>query len=113
MTAPIHRTFQRWVGCGVLAGIWAALIEECQELGGVDWEWQSADCSMGKARFGGAIGRNPTDRGKAGSKKSILVDAAGGPLSVVVAGANVHDTKLLSPNPPKRDVRVVDTRYDG
>ena len=27
---------------------------------------------------GGAIGRNPTDRGKAGSKKSILVDAAGG-----------------------------------
>ena len=111
--STIHRTFQRWVGWGVLAGIWAALIEECQELGGVDWEWQSADCSMDKARFGGAIGRNPTDRGKAGSKKSILVDAAGGPLSVVVAGANVHDTKLLSPNPPKRDVRVVDTRYDG
>ena len=53
---------------------------------------------MGKARFGGgAIGRNPTDRGKAGSKKSILVDAAGGPLSVALAGANVHDTKLLRP----------------
>ena len=52
----------------------------------------------GKSAFwGGAIGRNPTDRGKAGSKKSILVDAAGGPLSVVVAGANVHDTKLLRP----------------
>ena len=47
--------------------------------------------------MGGAIGRNPTDRGKAGSKKSILVDRAGGPLSVVVAGANVHDTKLLRP----------------
>ena len=61
----------------------------------MDWEWQSADCSMGKARFGGRIGRNPTDRGKAGSKKSILVDAAGGPLNVVVTGANVHDTKLL------------------
>ena len=42
-----------------------------------------------------AIGRNPTDRGKAGSKKSILVDGGGGPLSAVVAGANVHDTKLL------------------
>ena len=50
----------------------------------------------GKGAFrGGAIGRNPTDRGKAGSKKSILVEGAGGPLSVVVAGANVHDTKLL------------------
>ncbi len=41
------------------------------------------------------IGPNPTDRAKAGTKKSILVDADGGPLSVVVAGANVHDTKLL------------------
>ena len=41
------------------------------------------------------IGPNPTDRAKAGTKKSILVEADGGPLSVVVAGANVHDTKLL------------------
>ena len=52
--STIHRTFQRWVECGALEGIWAVLIEECQELGGVNWEWQSADCSMGKARFGGA-----------------------------------------------------------
>ena len=46
--------------------------------------------------WGGAVGCNPTGRGKAGSKRSILVDASGGPLSVVVAGANVHDTKLLA-----------------
>ena len=45
--------------------------------------------------LGGAIGRNLTNRSRAGSKKSILVDGGGGPLSVVVAGANVHDTKLL------------------
>ena len=46
--------------------------------------------------WGDSIGRNPTDRGKAGSKRSILVDARGGPLSLVVAGANVHDTRLLA-----------------
>ena len=51
----------------------------------------------GQGSFWGDIGRNPTDRGQAGSKQSILVDAAGGPLSVAVAGANVHDTKLLRP----------------
>jgi putative transposase len=28
-------------------------------------------------------------------KRSILVEADGGPLSVVIAGANVHDAKLL------------------
>ncbi len=45
--------------------------------------------------WGDAIGPNPTDRAKTGSKRSILVEESGGPLSVVVAGANVHDTKLL------------------
>ena len=28
-------------------------MEECEELGGVDWEWQAADGAMGKARLGG------------------------------------------------------------
>jgi len=29
-------------------------------------------------------------------KRSLLTEAAGGPLAVVVSGANTHDTKLLS-----------------
>ena len=28
-------------------------MEGCEELGGVDWEWQAADGAMGKARLGG------------------------------------------------------------
>jgi len=28
------------------------MVEECEELGGVDWEWQAADCALGKARLG-------------------------------------------------------------
>lgn len=46
--------------------------------------------------WGDLIGRNPTDRGKKGVKKSILVEESGGPLSIVIAGANRHDTKLLA-----------------
>ncbi len=66
------------------------------ETAHVDWEWQAADGAMGKARFGGdLIGPNPTDRGKAGSKRSLLVEGQGGPLSIVVAGANAHDATLL------------------
>ena len=41
------------------------------------------------------VGPNPTDRAKPGTKRSLLVEADGGPLAVVIAGANVHDTKLL------------------
>ena len=51
--STIHRTFQRWAELGVLQRFWAVLVEGCEELGGVNWEWQSADCAMGKARLGG------------------------------------------------------------
>jgi putative transposase len=53
--SSVHRTMQRWVAKGVLQRLWAVLIENCEELGGVDWEWQSADGAMGKARFGGIL----------------------------------------------------------
>jgi putative transposase len=29
-------------------------------------------------------------------KRSLLVEATGGPLAIVIAGANVHDTRLLA-----------------
>jgi transposase len=53
--ASIHRTFQRWVARGVLERIWARLVETCDELGAVNWVWQSADAALGKARFGGIM----------------------------------------------------------
>lgn len=40
-------------------------------------------------------GPNPTDRAKPGTKKSLIVERSGGPLGLEIAGANVHDTKLL------------------
>ena len=45
---------------------------------------------------GDQIGKNPTDRAKNGTKRSLLVDGKGGILSVMVAGANVHDAKMLA-----------------
>jgi putative transposase len=44
---------------------------------------------------GKKTGKNPTDRGKLGVKRSTLVDGRGAPLSVAVAGANVPDQKLV------------------
>src|SRR3954451_17293696 len=51
-----HDWFQRWCEGGVMRRIWAELVKECDELGAVDWDWQSADGCMGKARFGGKKG---------------------------------------------------------
>jgi putative transposase len=94
--SSVHRWFQRWCRNGIFEKIWAILLEECDELGAVHWKWQAADGMLGKARFGGdKVGKNPTDRGKMGTKKSLLVEGDGGPLGVVIDGANVLDWKLL------------------
>jgi putative transposase len=51
----------------------------------------------GQSAVGGdLIGPNPTDRAKPGVKRSVLVEAEGGPLAVVIAGANVPDARLLA-----------------
>jgi putative transposase len=51
--SSVHRWFQRWCRHGVFGRIWAVLVEECDDLGAVQWKWQAADGMLGKARFGG------------------------------------------------------------
>lgn len=95
--STVHGWFQRFVRDGVLEEIWACLVAECEQLGGVHWEWQAADGVMGKSRFcGDKRGPNPTDRAKSGTKKSVICEQQGGPLGAAIEGANVHDTKLLA-----------------
>ncbi|WP_369122819.1 IS5 family transposase [Ralstonia solanacearum] len=43
-------------------------------------------------RGGEQTGPNPTDRGKLGSKRHLVVDARGVPLAITVTGANRHDS---------------------
>jgi putative transposase len=52
-------------------------------------------CWVRPGSGGKKTGRNPTDRGKKGTKKSLLTDGDGGPLGLVIAGANVVDQQLL------------------
>jgi putative transposase len=44
---------------------------------------------------GEKTGRNPTDRGKLGTKRSLLTDGRGVPLGLALAGANRNDHKLM------------------
>ena len=39
-------------------------------------------------------GNNPTDRGKLGTKRHILTDKNGIPLSIVITSANTHDVTV-------------------
>jgi putative transposase len=40
------------------------------------------------------VGKNPTDRGKMGTKRRLLTDGGGVPIGLAVEGANRHDFKM-------------------
>jgi putative transposase len=66
------------------------------ELIGIDWDWMSMDGAMTKAPLGGEkTGRNPTDRGKLGVKRSLLTEGHGIPVGWTIAGANRHAMKMV------------------
>ncbi len=41
--SSVHRTFQRWEQNGVLDGFWTILVEECDDLDGVEWRCGAGD----------------------------------------------------------------------
>ena len=53
---------------------------------------------------GDTTGSNPTDRGKLGTKRHVLTDQKGIPLSVTITGANTHDMKAATDT---LDTRIV------
>lgn len=95
-SSTVHNRFHEWEQTGFFKALWQAGLEEYDEVQGIEWEWQAVDGAMTKAPFGkAATGANPTDRGKSGTKRSLLTDGAGIPLALVVDGANRHDVRLL------------------
>lgn len=50
----------------------------------------------GQGPLGGDfVGPNPTDRGKPGTQRGVWTEEQGGPLAVIVAPANAHDSTLI------------------
>jgi transposase len=62
--STVHDWFQRWAAAGIFERVWAVLVAECDDLGGVQWQWQSADAMLGKARFGGEKGGQKSHRSR-------------------------------------------------
>lgn len=90
--STVHDRFQEWRRAGVFEVLWATGLLEYNTDVGLNFEWQALDGCITKAPLGGeATGANPTDRGKKGTKRHLLTEAAGLPIGLVVTGANRHD----------------------
>jgi putative transposase len=72
-SSTIYDRFRQWEVQGVFQRLWQAGLQEYDELQGIAWDWQSLDSSTVKAPFArAAVGPAPTDRGKQGTKRSLL-----------------------------------------
>lgn len=87
-----------WIEAGIFTRLEQLCLEFYDRLIGLDLENLSVDGCIVKAPCGGEVaGRSPVDRGKQGTKRSLLVDGNGIPLGCVIIGANRHDSPLLRP----------------
>lgn len=87
-----------WQKAGVWQNLHEVLLEELQEADRIDWSRAAADSTHARALGGGAkSGKNPTDRGKLGTKHHLVTDAQGIPLAVTATGSNVADVQELLP----------------
>jgi transposase len=87
-----------WITAGVFTQLEQLCLEAYDRVVGLDLAEVCVDGCIVKAPCGGeAAGRSPVDRGKQGTKRSVLVDGSGLPLGCVTAPANCHDSPLLRP----------------
>ena len=94
--SAIHKRFLEWEKAGFFESLWKAGLAEYDDMEGIAWRWQSVDGALMKAPLAQGNGRTqPDGSGKKGSKRHLLVDGRGVPLSIVVTAANVNDGKRL------------------
>jgi transposase len=87
-----------WIEAGIFDELEQIALNAYDRIVGLDLADITVDGCIVKAPCGGeAAGRSPVDRGKQGTKRSLLVEASGIPLGCVVAGAHRNDSPLLRP----------------
>ncbi len=87
-----------WIVAGVFEALEHLCLQAYDRIVGLDLENVTVDGCITKAPCGGeAAGKSPVDRGKQGTKRSLLTEATGIPLGCVAAPANRPDSPLLRP----------------
>ena len=86
------RRLRGWNEAGVWQRLHELLLAELRAAGMLDFSRASVDSSRLRAMKGGAkTGPCPVDRGKAGSKHHLIVEARGIPLATTLTGGNRND----------------------
>jgi transposase len=93
-----HRRLQAWQKLGIWGRLHADLLRLLRQADLLDPELVVVDSVIVRAFGGGqATGPSPVDRGKPGSKHTVMVDRHGVPLVIQTNGANASDQTQILP----------------
>jgi transposase len=93
----LRRRRDEWIAAGVADQLHRLAVAAYDRLIGLELDHLAVDGCITKAPCGGEVaGPSPVDRGKRGSKRSLVVEGHGIPLGVVPATANRRDDGLLA-----------------
>jgi transposase len=91
------RRLRDWQRAGVWDRLHQVLLDRLGEASGSHRlePGQHRCLNSPRSRGGEKTGKNPTDRGKQGTKRHVVVDRQGIPLAIVLTAANVNETTTL------------------
>ena len=93
-----HRRLRAWEEAGIWDRLKADLLRSLKRAGKLDLDTVIIDGVTVRAFGGGeATGPNPVDRGRPGTKHTVMVNKAGVPLVIHTAGANASDQTQILP----------------
>ena len=113
----VFKTMHKWIDAGLFKAAYRCMLRLHSRRRLIC----AIDSSFVKNVYGrDCIGRNPTDRGRAATKLSVLVDDLGVPLSLLFTPANCSDARLMDPTleaailkPPGGTPLYADKGYDS
>lgn len=96
-SSAIHRLFQRLIAVGFFQQLWTNELVNYDKIHGLSLDKQAMDCAHKKNPLAGCekSGKSPVDRGKLGSKLSVLSDSKGVIIGLAVGSGNQHDSTLF------------------
>ncbi|MFC6840033.1 IS5 family transposase [Xanthomonas theicola] len=89
------RRLRDWQAAGLWHRLHQVLLAKLRRADKLDLSRASLDAASVASPGGADTGPNPTDRGKLGSKRHLIVDRKGVPLAFCVTGANRHDAVVF------------------
>jgi transposase len=96
--STLWRRLRDWQQAGVWQAIHHTLLNWLAKLDGIDWSHALVDSSSIRAVGAGELtGPSPVDRRKAGSKRHVLTDGRGTPLTLRLTEAQRNDTTQCLP----------------